>query len=339
MVPKDCDVGVCAHELGHLVFQWQDFYDPNYAKDGDYWDGAGQWDLMAGGSYNRDGSRPAHPAALHKTQHGWLAVDEVAQSQSLELLPIGSSDGRAVRLRSPRLKNHQYLLLEHRMREGFDADLPGEGLLVWQVDEIKEMTGAADPGMYLIQADGRKDLNNANDFNKGDAGDPFPGAVGVEELKEIRLPNGQDAGIRLKRIRREGLKICLDAEIETPTHARAEEMLRPVPLTAAPVTGSDQATHEVTIRAQVDGLLETALVWIEGHDLGMFERPAPGERRGDGNGTVHLRSGLYTLALEARGRPGTRWTVRLGGASSAELTLTVSSVGSGFASALVSVSA
>jgi transposase len=27
--PEDCKMGVCAHELGHLAFQWEDFYDPN----------------------------------------------------------------------------------------------------------------------------------------------------------------------------------------------------------------------------------------------------------------------------------------------------------------------
>ena len=33
-VPEDCRMGVCAHELGHLAFQWEDFYDPNGGKDG-----------------------------------------------------------------------------------------------------------------------------------------------------------------------------------------------------------------------------------------------------------------------------------------------------------------
>ena len=64
VVPNDCKVGVCAHELGHLAFQWQDFYDPNYDEDGKEWDGSGLWDLMAGGSYNGGGARPAHPAGL-----------------------------------------------------------------------------------------------------------------------------------------------------------------------------------------------------------------------------------------------------------------------------------
>ena len=43
-VPEDCRMDVCAHELGHLAFGWDDFYDPNYAEDGAEWDGAGNWD-------------------------------------------------------------------------------------------------------------------------------------------------------------------------------------------------------------------------------------------------------------------------------------------------------
>ena len=35
-VPNDCKVEVCAHELRHLAFEWQDFYDPNYNNDGTY---------------------------------------------------------------------------------------------------------------------------------------------------------------------------------------------------------------------------------------------------------------------------------------------------------------
>ena len=33
-IPEDAKMGVCAHELEHLLFQWDDFYDPNYDEDG-----------------------------------------------------------------------------------------------------------------------------------------------------------------------------------------------------------------------------------------------------------------------------------------------------------------
>jgi immune inhibitor A len=175
-VPHDCKVGVCAHELGHLAFQWQDFYDPNYDEDGMEWDGAGKWDLMAGGSYNGNSARPAHPAALHKLQHGWINASVVKTSGKLTIRPYTASTGHVFKLVSPAYTQKQYLLLESRRKNGFDFDLPGEGLLIWRVDEVQEQNAPAAPGMALVQADGRNDLDSPDDWNSGDAGDPFPGS-------------------------------------------------------------------------------------------------------------------------------------------------------------------
>lgn len=138
-VPQDCKVGVCAHGLGHLAFQWQDFYDPNYAKDNNEWDGAGAWDLMAGGSYNGNDARPAHPAGLHKLQHGWISPTTIKTSRKLTLKSYTAKSGRVYKTLSSKYGPKQYLLLENRKKSGFDFHLPGEGLLVWRVDESGEM--------------------------------------------------------------------------------------------------------------------------------------------------------------------------------------------------------
>lgn len=182
VVPFDCKVGVCAHELGHLAFQWQDFYDPNYDEDGTEWDGTGIWDLMAGGSYNGAGARPAHPAPLHKLQHGWISATKVTTSGAHTLQPFGASGGRVLKVISPAYALGQYLLLESRARKGFDKDLPGEGLLVWRVDEAGEQFSPTAPGLTLIQADGQRDLEDPDGWNQGDEGDPFPGSSGVDKL-------------------------------------------------------------------------------------------------------------------------------------------------------------
>ena len=116
-VPNDCKVGVCAHELGHLAFQWEDFYDPNYDQDGSEWDGSGVWDLMAGGSWNNGGITPAHPAGLHKSQHGWVTVETLKKSKTISLKPFTKKYGKVIKVVGTKYKPKQYLLLENRTRE------------------------------------------------------------------------------------------------------------------------------------------------------------------------------------------------------------------------------
>ncbi|MDB5792650.1 MAG: family metalloprotease protein [Massilia sp.] len=185
VVPQNCRLGVCAHELGHLAFQWQDFYDPNSNRDGLFWNGTGDWDLMASGCYNSNEASPAHPAVLHKAQHGWVALRDITQSEvGVTLKPTTSAGGRACRIRSAAFSDNQYLLLESRRLRGFDKHLPGEGLLVWRVDETKEMFAPATPGMTLVQADGRHELELPDPLMQGDDADPFPGSEGQTELSD-----------------------------------------------------------------------------------------------------------------------------------------------------------
>lgn len=205
-VAQNCKLGVCAHELGHLLFQWQDFYDPNYKEDGKFWKGSGDWDLMASGSYNRNSTVPAHPAGLHKYQHAW--VDDVLVTKSTAGVRLVPSTAVCV-IRSPAFTEDQFLLLESRVKKGFDEFIPGEGLLVWRVDLSKEMFAPATPGMQLVQADGEQELESPVSNAQGDDGDPFPGSKGVLEIGDtVTEPStsfpGRRSGVTLRNIKFEG---------------------------------------------------------------------------------------------------------------------------------------
>lgn len=205
MVPQEALLGVCAHELGHLAFQWQDFYDPNYDRDGDYWDGNGMWDLMASGSYAGREMRPVHPVGLHKLQHGWIEREVINETRTgIILEPVTSPGGKVLKIKGPGYNNTQYLILENRAKEKFDEDLPGEGLLVWRIDESEGQEGSVHPGMYLIQADGNNDLGDPKDGDAGDAGDPFPGTSNTLQLSDSgRIStsfSGRTSGVSLRNI-------------------------------------------------------------------------------------------------------------------------------------------
>ena len=66
-IPEDAKIGVCAHELGHLLFGFPDLYDTDDTSEG-----IGNWCLMAGGSWNGGGDVPAHPSAWCKANQGWV---------------------------------------------------------------------------------------------------------------------------------------------------------------------------------------------------------------------------------------------------------------------------
>ena len=173
---------------------------------------------------------PAHPAGLHKLQHGWIDVIEIQSTTTLTLKPYMDRSGHVARIRSPHYQPKQYLLLENRMRTGFDFGLPGEGLLVWRVDERGEMESPEGPGLQLIQADGRHDLETPNDWNQGDAGDPFPGTMNRNRLSDsgqisTSFASGPPSGITLSNIHRDSISgdITLNISISEENESGAKK--------------------------------------------------------------------------------------------------------------------
>jgi immune inhibitor A len=216
-VPEDANMGVCAHELGHLAFQWDDFYDPDNEVHGQ-WAGAGHWDLMAAGSWGNGGNTPSHPAALHKAQHNWVPVQHVTETTHLVLPPYGEANAVIARIQGAGFTQSQALLLENRRARGFDVYLPGSGLLVWRVDTDLEMGDASEAAMMLIQADGKHDLDH--DVRQwGDPGDPFPGSENCQELLDTgnistSFPGQGPSGIRLKNIRQDLQTGVIELDVE-----------------------------------------------------------------------------------------------------------------------------
>ena len=168
MAPEDGRVGVMSHELGHLLMGWPDLYDTDYSSAG-----TGAWDLMAGGSWNGGGDKPAHPTSWCKTRVQWVNPTVLWNvTQSVNIPPYATS-AVAYKLPIGSAASQEYFLVSNRQKAGFDGAMPGEGMIIEHIDDTKNNN--TDENHYLVdveQADGRRDLNlNAN---RGDATDPFP---------------------------------------------------------------------------------------------------------------------------------------------------------------------
>ncbi|GEM_PF-2306621 len=153
------NIGVICHEFGHMLGSY-DFYDSNGGTDGLY-NGTGQWDLMATGMWNNAGITPAQPSAYNKCDvYKWATATNLTTLispitiQNSSVQPMGSF------YRMNTTTPHEYFLFENRQQVGFDASLPGHGMLVYHVDSTyiaahekpNDINAGSHQGMYIMPA-------------------------------------------------------------------------------------------------------------------------------------------------------------------------------------------
>jgi M6 family metalloprotease-like protein len=143
-------ISVFCHEFGHMLGLPDLYARPENPGS----EGVGVWCLM---SNERGGGRPQHPSAWCKEQLGWLTptVIDPTVRQKLKLSPVAGSTNQCFKV-LVRPDASEYLLLENRRKTGFDASLPGEGLMIWRVvgkrpilEESHGVEGPVGPRVYL----------------------------------------------------------------------------------------------------------------------------------------------------------------------------------------------
>lgn len=201
MCPEIGGMGIHAHETGHLL-GLPDLYDYTGKSFG-----LGAWSLMSGPDV-AGGASPPHLDPWCKQLLGWVAPVNITGTLDDAVLDPVETGGTVYRLSPNGSVGTEYFLVENRRRIGFDGGLPGEGLLIYHVDESRSSNN--DRTRYLVgleQADGLYQLEAfAGSGSFGDDGDPYTeatasGGFGRFTVPDSRSHSGAGTGVTVYRIR------------------------------------------------------------------------------------------------------------------------------------------
>jgi immune inhibitor A len=199
----DSKIGVYAHEFGHLAFGLPDLYDTDYSSSG-----IGRWSLMSFGSWNNGGATPAQLDAWSKIHNGWITPTTVG-ANGVQSVAAAEGSPAAIKLWTNGTPGSEYFLVENRQQTGFDQYLPGNGLLVWHIDDAAfSNTDECHPIVLLVSAANGSSLP-CNTSSYGTANDPWPGGLNRTLWNGSTVPSsrrysGAQTGVALQSISASG---------------------------------------------------------------------------------------------------------------------------------------
>jgi M6 family metalloprotease-like protein len=174
-----------SHEVGHMLFGWPDLY------------GFGNYCIMG------NGSSPQNPVGIndfYRADQGWIEVVDVTKDTNA--LYTARPNGAGYRYTNPRNSKESFFW-SNVQSSGRFSTISGDGLLLLHFDKN---IGNNDPpkplGLAVVQADGKKDLDQTMWPSPGsDAKDFFHGG-GVKEFSDAKFAtakwnDGSSSGLRI----------------------------------------------------------------------------------------------------------------------------------------------
>jgi immune inhibitor A len=295
LVSESSPMGVVAHEFGHLLGM-PDLYDTDYTGSGGQTDGAGLWDIMASGNYLNSGDTPSLPSAWSRVLLGWANLVTVSANIDSIVLVCAAQCSTVLKINIP---DHprEYFLIENREKVGYDAYLPGQGLLMWHIDESKGTIQYNDlevmPGRKRVTLEeahgGRQDLDSA-DYNMGDSRDPwYSSAVGftpTSDPNSSAASDGHFSFISVKNIGPHGPSMSFGIRLDTPLYD-----LGMTPSTSL-VKADPGASSTYTVSLYNQGSVNDFNITVDG-SYAEWSRPMPSTIR-----LGYLESGMVTVTVQ-----------------------------------------
>ena len=228
-------VGLACHEFGHGM-GLPDVYSTN---DNATHKTSGYWDIMDY-CYGNDGKTPAAYSAYERWFMGWLEPMLLNQAYDVQLGDINTTqsaayitaNGSAIAdILSP--NPNVFYLLENRQKAGWDAYLPGHGMLVtkvtydsqkWKYNRVNYSASAM--CIDLLEADGSAPAYpNASWYGK--PGDAYPtGSTSFTRVTEYQVTDIAEAnGVITFKVNGGGTPTELDTQ-ETGALSKPRKILR-----------------------------------------------------------------------------------------------------------------
>ena len=176
-------IGTIVHEFTHAL-GIMDLYDTDYDENGAAND-PDRWDVMSGGSYLNNSRTPSGFSIWERYRLGFADIEEISEiGTGYTLEPVNTSN-TGYWMQTP--NDNEFFLFENRQNTGWDAYLPGHGMLVTRVEfdqnKWNHNTINVDAShMYY-------ELLRAGNEQGSNASDPFPGAYGVTVLNNLTMPS------------------------------------------------------------------------------------------------------------------------------------------------------
>lgn len=233
-------IGPPCHEIGHALGA-MDYYDVDY-RDGGYYEGTGTWDVMASGSWNDDGARPADFNPYVKAyNYGWVDV-QTLENDTINIIPPSTQHNSIFRIDTP--VSGDYFLLDNRQSEGVNSAEPGKGLLIFHIgpqiaqkEKTNTINSTYPQQCYVVCASAKYARPRASASSYGSissASCPYPGTSHKTSFTNTSVPgafcfNGKVANISLTEIKQMSngdISLCIGKEDSgdvTPPEEQTED--------------------------------------------------------------------------------------------------------------------
>lgn len=182
-------IGTFTHEFGHVI----GLVDM-YPTDGAEHHTLSKWDIMDDGVYLNEGRTPPSYNSFERFSLGYLkpiVLNEPLEVEELIHLAESNTAYLITNTSNFRLypqNTNEYFLLENRQQTGWDAFLPGHGLIAYRINydatdwEYNSPNNEPDKmGVEIIPADNIRSIGTL-------AGDPYPGT----SKNNILIPKSRD---------------------------------------------------------------------------------------------------------------------------------------------------